>query len=363
MRSVGILGVGAHLPPTVRSNDWWPTHVVDGWRERWRRTLERRASEEPGGEMPFAATEGVARVGAAIAAVMDDPFQGAVERRVAPDSMPASEMEVLAAKEALDNAGVAPSEIDLLLSYSIVPDYLTTPNACRLHERLGLPERCFATAVEGACNSFQLQLMLAEQMLRTGQARRALLVQSNQLRRLIPADEPYSAWFGDGATAVVLGEVSADRGILGRSHRTDGSVFTATVSDVPGKRWYEHGAISWHPMDRAASRKMLLTVADLGKQVVHEALEQAALTPVDVGFYASHQATKWFRALTQDYLGLTNARAVDTFPWAGSLSACNIPLGLACGVKEGLLRDGDVVAMYSGGSGQTWSGTVLRWGR
>ena len=102
---------------------------------------------------------------------------------------------------------------------------------------------------------------------------------------------------------------------------------------------------------------------DMAKDVIDDALGQIGKKPEDVDFYATHQSTYWFRKTTQDYMGLTNAKSFDSFAWTGSLGASNIPFMLGMGEREGLLRDGALVAMYTGGSGITWSGHVMRWGR
>jgi 3-oxoacyl-[acyl-carrier-protein] synthase-3 len=96
---------------------------------------------------------------------------------------------------------------------------------------------------------------------------------------------------------------------------------------------------------------------------IHAALETAGLTPSDVDFYASHQAAAWFRPLTQKAAGLTRARSFDTFPLTGTLSAANIPMVLHEGRRRGLLHEGDVIATFAGGNGETWAAMVLRWGR
>ncbi len=93
-----------------------------------------------------------------------------------------------------------------------------------------------------------------------------------------------------------------------------------------------------------------------------EALASAGATAADVDYYASHQAQRWLRKVTSDLIGFTKARGVDTFPWAGSVLAANIPLQLDVAQREGLLRDGDLVATYAGGVGVTSSAMVLRWG-
>ncbi|MBI5508023.1 MAG: hypothetical protein HY903_04650 [Deltaproteobacteria bacterium] len=353
--NVGILGIGVYLPDEIRTNEWWPKAVVEKWAKKNSELL-------PEGGPPPHLSEGERRCMEAIAAARREPFCGAKERRVAPESGLASEMETAAAREAIERSGIDPAQIGFVLGYSQVPDYLTTPNSCAVHKNLGLSRACFTTDIDGACNTFLQQLTLAEQLIRGGNVRYGLLTQSTQVGRLIDPQVPSSAWFGEGATAVVVGPVADGCGILGRAHGTDGATQDTLVASVPGRRWYEDGRIWWYPRDRERSRTVIVGIADLAREVVSEALNDASLTVADVDFYACHQATEWFSRVTKDFIGLGNARTLSTFPWAGSLSAANVPLVLATAEREHLLKDRDVVATFSGGSGMTWSSVVLRWG-
>jgi 3-oxoacyl-[acyl-carrier-protein] synthase-3 len=175
--------------------------------------------------------------------------------------------------------------------------------------------------------------------------------------------EHYDTWFGDAGTAVVVGPVGEGRGILSAAHHTDGSLHKALMLTVPGKRWFENGEVVAYSEDHRANFDMVVNIADRAKQALHESIHEAGLTPADVDFYACHQAFLWLREATQRHAGMVNARSVDTFKWAGSVSSANLPLVLAMGERDGLLRDGDVVAMHQGGTGTTWSSLTMRWGR
>lgn len=354
---IGIWSIGTFLPEVVRRNDWWPASVVEEWRAKLATNFVR-----PKFDREDVVTEGTRRTLEGMQAFGTDPFKGAVERRVMPEGMVASDMETSAAREAIERAGLKPSDIDLLFTYSQLPDFLSVPTAPIVHRNLGLPQKCMSIGIEAACNSFMTQFALAEQMIRGGQARHALLVQSSGFLHLCNPNEHQSVWFGDGATAVVVGPVAKGKGLLASSHHTDGSMYRALVTGCPGGRWYDGKPVHLYADDREATRKMLLVITDLGKQVIDEALHDSGHRPDEVDFYATHQSTHWFRKVTQDYIGLTRARSADTFSWTGSLAACNVPFMAAVGEREGALRDGDLVAMYSGGSGITWSGMILRWG-
>jgi 3-oxoacyl-[acyl-carrier-protein] synthase-3 len=352
--NLGICGIGVALPDAIRKNDVWPESIVQTWRDRqvWSPGDDDRDVE---------LTEGMRRSIEAMNEYRDDPFQGAEERCVLPPDAMVADLETQAAERALAAAEIDRGQIDFLLSYSMVPDYLMVPSACIIHENLGLKSDCFAMAVDAVCNSFQMQLGLAEQMIRGGRSY-GLLVQSSAIWRATEEDKPYSASFGDGATAVVVGPSRRGRGLLAQAHRVDGSQHRALVCTVPGKRWWEEGRIVAHPLEKSTARMMFLKLADRGRDVVLDALNRAGFGPEDVQFYAAHQATIWFRRVTQEHIGLTNAKSIDTFPHAGTLSAANLPFVLATAEKQGVLSDGDLVAMYSGGTGMTWSASVLRWG-
>jgi 3-oxoacyl-[acyl-carrier-protein] synthase-3 len=351
----GIHSIGVYLPDEVRTNAWWSKTTVAKWQARSAAGLQaERVAAVP--------TSGAAATLAAMVRLAADPFKGAIERRVAPPDMRSSEMEANAARDALARAKIDRRDVELLLVHSVTPDFLNTPNACKVHRALELPERCLAMSVDGMCNAFQMQLALAQRYLAGRPGKYALLVQSTQAARMMSPDEPMSAWFGEGATAVVVGSVASDLGLLSSSHYADGSRFGGLVFGVPGRRWYE-GTIEAYSEDREAAKKVILFVADRAAQSVGEALTEAKVRPKDVAFYAAHQGTVWLREVTQAHCGLRSARFVDTFARFGSLVSANLPLILAIGEREGMLSRGDTVCLFSGGNGETWSSTVMRWGR
>lgn len=353
--NIGILSVGTFLPEEVRTNDWWPQETVERWSQKAIRG-EARATDSD------TLSPGAQRIMEAQARLAADPFRGAVERRVMDSSMVSSDMEVLAARDAISRAGIDPSQIDLVLTHSVVPDYLSTNTAATTHAKLGLSRRCFSLSVEAACNSFLLQLSLAAAMLESGRARYALLVQSCAVSRLLPYEDAYSTMFGDGATAVVVGP-SLTGAILGADHRTDGDSWGVLVTGHKGAPWHEEGKPILYSANLAGAHRNLLTSSEMAVETVNATLADAHLDPSDVDFYAAHQATCWLRETTLAALKLPNARSLDTYPWTGSLFASNIPFVLATAERESLLKPGDRVLMFSPGSGCTASSTIVRWGQ
>jgi 3-oxoacyl-[acyl-carrier-protein] synthase-3 len=228
---------------------------------------------------------------------------------------------------------------------------------------LGLRPDCFTNSIEGACNAFILQIELARRMIGTSDARYALLVQTCNISPILPVGEPHSPWFGDACTAVVLGPVAGDHGVLGAAHATDGRYYGAIIAGVPGGVWYGPGDLRLYSQDSLAAVRSFLDIPDKAAEVSAMALQRSGCVMTDVSFYAPHQPTSWFRRVTQEHLGLEHARTIDTFPWAASASAANIPLGLSVAEREGLLVPGDVVLMFAGGAGLSYSSMVMRWGR
>ncbi len=347
------MGIGSSLPPTIRTNDYWPESVLERWRQKNMHAVEAAAIE---------ITPGVQSALDAMARYKNDLFNGAIERHIMADGQLSSEMETEAAKRAIADAAIDKSEIDAVFSFTVCPDYLCAPTGCLVHKNVGLSPECMTFNLEAACNSFISQLALADQMIRAGNARYVLLTQSAGFSRLVPMESPLSPWVGDGATAVVVGPVANPRGVLAYTHITDGTRNKAVVIGVPGKRWYEDGRVVGYSEDRAMAQSQILGSIDRAKEVIPKTLKKAGLAPTDIQFFACHQGVPWLREVVQDVIGMKNARWIDTYKVLGSISAANIPMVMSIGKSEKLLRDDDLVMTFSGGSGETSSAAVLRWG-
>lgn len=347
----GLLAVATHLPPRIRTNDWWPADVVDRWRSR-RPTPPTLPETGP--------TEAMARVRAAMSQQAADPFQGVVERRVLADELSSVDMEVEAAERAIARSGVDRRDINLVLTHTAVPDHLLGNPAAELHHRLGLAPDCFSMQVEASAFSLMMQLTVAEQMILAGRTRFALLVQSFAGSRLIERDDPRSPLFGDGAAASVVGPV-AHGGVLSSVCRTDGAYSRTLIAAVRGGRWFDDGPAVLHEADPDSAGRLFLNTADWAIDVVGAALDQAGLSPADIDVYASHQGISWLREVTQESVGLAGARTVDTTATSGYLFAVSIPLVLETALAQGLLKPGDNVVLFGGGTGVTYGSIVLRW--
>lgn len=354
---IGILGIGIYLPPEIRTNEYWTDESISKWgtRQGHRMTSGAEASDGP-------KTAGEHAVLEALTKQASDPFRGTRQRRVMAPTDCAVDLETRAAIEAIARAKITSNDIDVVMSFSLCPDYINTTHSSAVHHSIGLRANCLSFDMSAVCNSFQYQLTLAVALIESGKARNCLLLMSSPMSRMHNMEDPQSTWFGDGAAAVIVGSVSAKNGILASVHKTDGSINKALVHGIPDKRWYDEGRVIMYSENRSHSRQMILRICDMAEQTMAEVLKQVGLYPRDVNFFVAHQSTAWMQDTIQKHIGLTSAKTVSTFQWAGSLSAANIPFALAVADREGLLREGDIVAMFSPGTGVTYSSTILRWG-
>ncbi len=354
--SLEIISMGVYLPPDVRTNDWWPPEIVASWSKTATKNIVRDQQKE---EVPTSRPIQLALQ--AMTELKNDPFKGTVERRIRPANMRPSEMEISAARDALSRAGLSPSDIGLLLVQSQGPDSLLAPNATLVHRALGVPAECMATSIEAGCNGFSYQLSFAANMLQTGAIRYALLVQSTALNTLHRTEDSFSPWFGEGATAVVVGPASGDYGLLAQHHEVDGDMYESLLVGHPDGRWYDGFTPRGYVADFNIARRMAVSLPEMAHRSITNTLQKCGHTSREIGFLASHQPTKWLRRVIQEAIDAPQARSCDTFTWTAGMGPCNIPLCIALGEREGLIRDGDLVVGWGGGSGITHASFALRW--
>ena len=350
----GIIGTGAYLPQGVRENSWWPPSAVESWVGKLERLIGSGARGVSG--------PGVGETIAALERYVDDPFYGMEKRHVMAPDETSADMETAAAEAALKAAGVARDEVGLLLVQSMVPDYQTVNNATFVHQRLGLASTCHVVNVDSVCNSFISQLALATGHL--GASRKhevALLVQSSAVSRILHPDDPFSCWCGDGAAAVVLGPAAAGYGVLATSGRTYSEYAAGIATGVPKSGWWQ-GESRAYILEAETARRAVLVTADLSTEVCDDVLTEANVGAGEIDFFACHQNNARLPEVAARLNGLTQAKRIDTFTWAGSLSGANIPLQLDVAARENLLARGDLVMMFSMGSGLTTGAGLVRWG-
>lgn len=354
-QAVGIWGLATVFPEKVRTNADWPHDVAARFVAR-----ETRDITTLGGKQGFDPL--LAQV---MAPYRDDPFRGAVTRRVLSEGELPSSLEAKAATLALERAEVAASEVDFLVCYSAVADALGLGNSGALQALLGLRQDTLCVSIDSACNSQAVGWELAASALQSGRARRALVVTSSCFSPVNDLADPSSVNLGDAASATVLGPVAEGFGLLASHLWTDGSV-RAAMSLAPEEGvWHRGGAgpLAVRVRDAAQAKLLVTRLSGYVKDSVEGVLRKATVPREDLGFFAMHQATAWFTTLIREVTGLQHLPFVDTFPQLGHLGASNVPWAIENGLKLGLVKRGTHILTFSMGGGAHGGSMIIRWGR
>jgi 3-oxoacyl-[acyl-carrier-protein] synthase-3 len=281
---------------------------------------------------------------------------GIRQRHVAADEEATSDLALRASVKAIEAAGIAAADVDLIVVATTTPDMVFPGTACILQSKLGI-KGCPAFDVQAVCSGFIYALATADQFVRTGQYRHALVVGAEIYSRILDwKDRGTCVLFGDGAGAVVLRR-SAEPGILGAKLHADGS--HAKLLCVPGT--VAGGQVAGRPlvhMDGGAVFKFAVTVLD---QVVGEILADTGIAISQVDWLVPHQANIRIIQATAKRLGLDMKHVVLTVDRHANTSAASIPLALDEAVRDGRIRPGQHVLMEAIGGGFTWGAVLVRW--
>jgi 3-oxoacyl-[acyl-carrier-protein] synthase-3 len=273
---------------------------------------------------------------------------GIEERRIADENMNTSDMGFLAAMKAIEDAGISPQELDMILVATVTPDRPFPSVACMLQEKLGA-KNAAAMDVSAACAGFMYAMVTAKQFIETGAYKYVLVVGVEKLSKILNwEDRTTAVLFGDGAGAVVIGPVSEGRGILSFELGADGT---------GGKHLYqdEYVIMNGREVFKFAVRQM-------GESCIN-VLEKAGLSKEDVDFLIPHQANIRIMESARERLELPVEKMSRTIHKYGNTSAASIPISIAEEVEAGKIKDDDLVVMVGFGGGLTWGAIAMRWGR
>jgi 3-oxoacyl-[acyl-carrier-protein] synthase-3 len=275
-------------------------------------------------------------------------------RHFAEAGVNASDLSLPAARAALEAAGVDAAEIDLIIVATSTPDMVFPSTACLLQQKLGIAG-CAAFDVQAVCSGFVYALTVADSMIKTGAASKALVVGAEVFSRILDfKDRTTCVLFGDGAGAVVLG-ASDTPGILATELHADGR--HAGILCVPGT--VSGGHILGDPllkMDGQAVFKLAVGVLD---KVARSVLEKAGRSESDIDWLIPHQANIRIMQGTAKKLKLSLDKVVVTVDQHGNTSAASIPLALDSAVRSGQIKPGETVMLEGVGGGFTWGAVLL----
>ncbi len=288
---------------------------------------------------------------------------GIKQRRKAAPGEYTSQFAVRASEEALERAGVKAEDVDVILCATVTPDQILPSTACLIQAQLGA-NKAAAMDVVAACSGFLYGSWLADSMIRTGQAKYALVIGAEILTRYVDyTDRATCVLFGDGAGAAILGPVETDRGILAAKIRSDGRYEDQLFAPGGGTK----GGFSADTIARGDHffkmkgnelfKVAVRSMADISREV----LEDANLKTEDVKLFIPHQANQRITDAVANKLNVDNSIVYSNIAMHGNTSSASIPIGLDECVEAGRVKQGDVILMASFGGGVTWGGVVMRW--
>ena len=281
---------------------------------------------------------------------------GIRQRHIAAEGEVTSDLALIAAQRALDHAGLKASEIDLIVLGTATPDNTFPATATKVQARLGMT-RGAAFDVQAVCSGFIFALATADNFLKTGMAKTALVIGAETFSRILDwTDRQTCVLFGDGAGAVVLrAEEGSERGILSTHIHTDGAHYDLLYVDGGPSSTMTTGHV------RMEGKEVFRHAVHRLSEVVDEALSQHHLTARDIDWLVPHQANKRNIDGVGRKLALDEGKVVVTVDRHANTSAASIPLAFAEAVHDGRIKRGDLVLLEAMGGGLSWGAGLLRW--
>jgi 3-oxoacyl-[acyl-carrier-protein] synthase-3 len=281
---------------------------------------------------------------------------GIEKRHIAAEDENTCDLAEQAARNAIRAAGKEPGDIDLIIVATTTPDQVFPSTACLLQSRLDI-HGCAAFDVQAVCTGFVYALGVADNFVRTGNARCALVLGAETFSRILNwEDRTTCVLFGDGAGAVVL-EASQEPGVLSTHLHADGDYADLLQVPVGVSSGYDKMRQSAAFVEMRGAEVFKMAVNTLGR-IVDETLEKNGLDKSDIDWLIPHQANTRIIRATAKKLRMSMARVVVTVAEHGNTSAASVPLALDEAIRDGRIKRGETLLMEAFGGGFTW-GSVL----
>lgn len=326
LRSAGIAGMGIKIPDRVLSN--FDLEEMVDTSDAWIRTRT-----------------------------------GIRERRLAAEGEATSDLALVAAREAVESAGIVPADLDLIIVATITPDMPFPATACLVQDRLGATKAA-AFDLEAACSGFIYGLAVGSQMVQSGLYENVLVIGSEVLSRFTNWDDRGTCvLWGDGAGAAVVRPVPEGYGLLGVHLGSDGGKgdllkVTAGGSRLPAS--HETVDQGLHYLFMNGREVFKFAVVIMG-EAAEKALAACDMDFGDVDWYVPHQANYRIIEASVRRFGIPMEKVILNVEKYGNTSAASVPLALYEAEAEGKLKRGDVVLAVAFGGGLTWGAAVMRW--
>lgn len=328
MRPVGILGLGAFLPEKILTNA--DLEKMVDTTDEWIRTRT-----------------------------------GISERHIIEGDIATSDLAAGAARRALEDAGLGASAIDLIIVATVTPDMFFPSTACLVQEKIGAT-RAAAFDISAACPGFIYAVSIGSQFVAAGTYDHVLVIGGDSLSKITDwTDRSTCVLFGDAAGAAVLGPVRPGRGILSTVLGSDGSgadllKLPAGGSRMPASFDTVEKRLHYLQMNGNEVYKFAVRIVP---EATLAALEKCGLKLEDIDVFIPHQANIRIIEGASKRLKIPEEKVVVNVQRFGNISAASIPVAMEESVREGRIREGDIVAGVAFGAGLTWASCIIRWGR
>lgn len=334
VKKAGIWGVGAYIPDHIRKNDFWDTIEL--------------------GNLPTNNR---------------NPFEGIDERRVFPEDILPSDAEAEAGRLAILDAGISPEDIDLVMVQSMIQDEILPGNASLVQYKLGL-KNAGAWNVDTCCSSFVTMVVNASNLIAMGEFRTVLIITSALNSQLSDFSDYLCINLGDGAGAIVMGEVPDHKGYMASFCNSQGEYHKAfTLMERMPYNQTRRSHYKPSPVRPVLTTDPVL-IKETGRNsvknmeaVLRRAMSKADVCAEDIDMFLSHQPCYWAHDAWRDSIGLPDTKSYQTFRKYGNMASASIPVNLFEAKQKGLFRDGDTVMLASSGAGENHIAAVLKWGR
>lgn len=325
--SVGILGLGVCLPKKILTNQ--DLEKIVNTSDEWIRTRT-----------------------------------GISARHVIDDDQNVSDLAAQAGLAAVEDAGLQPGDIDLIIVASGSPEMIWPSTACLAQAKMGMSRQA-AFDIQAACTGFSYSLTVAELFISAGIHKHVLVIGAEAMTRFLNwKDRSTCILFGDGAAAAVLGPVEKGFGLLANYMDADGKGAGLLKMPAGGS------ALTCSRVSDPAEQSVIMNGGDIFKfavRIISESIEKvlaaADLSIRDIDYFIPHQANQRITDSAAERLGLEDDQVVSNIARYGNTGAASIPLAMAELNKAGKLKKGDIIVMVAFGAGLTWGANVIRWNK
>jgi 3-oxoacyl-[acyl-carrier-protein] synthase-3 len=288
---------------------------------------------------------------------------GIFKRHKADSKTATSDLATAAARRAIENAGITPADIGLIIVGTATPDMFFPSTACLVQKELGAPQAA-AFDVSAACSGFLYGLSIAEDFVNSGKYEYVLVVGAETLTKIVDwTDRTTCVLFGDGAGAAVVGRVGEGRGFVSSLMASDGCMGDLLKLPAGGSRMPPSEETVRDRMHyvKMQGNKLFKAAVKAMASAAMSTLESAGYTSDDLDILVPHQANQRIIDATARRIRVPEEKVYSNVEFYGNTSAASIPLALAEAQEKGILREGMLVELVSFGGGLTWASVLLRW--